>query len=527
MMRRLALALLALGGLSACPGTVGAICELDDECAEGLTCFAGTCQELGTPDGTVTFEVVPQPASGFGSATFPMGEQPLRLGFCGPSVVTGSVAGGAEVVVAGTPAGLPGVSRRWQERVGPAFSLQVPPGAWTLTFLLPAGAGGELPPPERRDAVLGRCETVSLGTVQPTGAPRRARFAVVVDPLRDPRPRCGVIAQIFDAANGSALSQAVSFERDPGVGCTAPAGGAIELPFRAPAAGDRLELRLAPLAGAPTFAARAVPFTLPAGGSIDLGSVGVGDEGAVERVAVAVIDPDGAAVPGARVRAGRVSGGDERPFAPPLAEELAGEPGTYELWLLPGTYAIEATPPPGVHAGASRCVEPAAGGACAEALVVQAGETGSYRAPLPLPLSLAGRVLDDARAPVVRARVQALPLAAGGRPAEAVSDAAGRYELFLDPGSYEIVVQPREPGAAWRRLALDEPLLESASRDLVLPRAARVVGSVTANASGRQVPLPQALVRAWRVDGAQGPRVVGETLTDASGSFRLALPAGP
>jgi hypothetical protein len=147
-------------------------------------------------------------------------------------------------------------------------------------------------------------------------------------------------------------------------------------------------------------------------------------------------------------------------------------------------------------------------------------------ARLPPPLELSGRVFDDERTPLRNARVRALPIGEG-RAFEAISNGSGRYELFVDPGSYELVVQPREPDAAWRRFLLDEPLLENATRDLLLPRAARVVGSVTATAGTGQVALPQALVRAWRVDGPQGPRVIGETLTDADGRFGLALPAGP
>lgn len=520
---RTRLALAALWALLAgCPGEVGSICELDEQCAEGLTCFTGTCQELGNPEGTVTFEVIPPPTSGLGPATFPMGNQPLRLGFCAPTLVEGAAAAASDVVIRGTPAGLPSAERRWQERVaeGP-FQLHVPPGKWTLTFHFAAGEDGVLPPPEPREVeLLGRCETVSLGHVEPTGEVRRARFSVVVDPERDPRPRCGVAAQIFDPASGAALSRPREIGSRQGQGCALEV---VELPFRATAA-TAIELRLSPLGSLPTFADRRVAFPLPETGEIvDLGAVGVGDA-ALERIVVEVVDPDGASVPFAKVRAVRLAAEDGGRFSPPLAEPVAGEPGAYELLLVPGAYSVTAEPPAGVIAASSRCVEPAEGGTCDEALVVEPGSPGRWRAPLAQPLSLSGRLVDAERAPLPGARVTALPRGAGRR-AETISGASGRYELLLDPGMYEVLVQAREPDAAWRRLVLETPLVDDDSLDFALPRAARVVGNVTATVGGRQVALARALVRAWRADGAEGPRVIGETVSDADGRFALALPA--
>ncbi|WP_373045112.1 carboxypeptidase-like regulatory domain-containing protein [Vulgatibacter sp.] len=512
------LLVLLLLASSACAGAVGSECELDEECAEGLTCFAQTCQQLGEPGGTLTFEVVPQPGTGLHAATFAMGRQPLRFGFCAPEAIAGTVEAEATVLIHGTPAGLPGQVRHFQQQVDGDFTLGLPPGTWTLEFLLAPGEDGPPPPPERRAVQLARCETEPLGLVATAAAAGLARFAVLVDPVRDPRPRCGLLARIHDPLTGAALSQTLAIEHEEGAPCTTPAGG-WALPFAAPSGGE-IELRLVPAAGAyPTVAERAV--LLPAPDDDVIHEVGVGEAAVLERITVEVAGPDGAPVAAATVRAiPLVEPGADR-FEPPPAAEIAT--GRYELWLLPGSYRIEAEPPPFVAAATGRCLAPPEGGPCDEVAIVESGAPASYRIDLQQQLVLTGRVAAPDRTSLGGARIRALPVE-GGRWAETVSAPSGRYELQLDPGRYELLVIPADPAAAWRRFEQESPLLQSGTLDLQLPEPARVVGTVVGTSDGAAVPLPRAVVRAWRVDGDEA-KVVGESLTDAAGRFGLALPA--
>ena len=507
-----------------CPGSVGADCELDTECAEGLICFAEICQELGTPEGTITFEVIPQPGTGLHPTTFAMGEQPLRFDLCGPSGVRGNTAAGTEVVAVGTVAGLPGQERRTQQSVGGAFFLPLSPGTWSLTFLLPADESGELPPPERLQVELSRCRIEELGEVAPGGEVRHARFDVVIDAERDPRPRCGVRAQLFDPLTGEPLSRALPIEREAGRTCVAPAEGRI-LAFHPPAGGGEIELRLTPTSTTwPTFPEKAFRFALPEAPLVDLGAVGIGAEANLERVELLVLAPDGAPVSGARIRAIGSSADGREHFAPPLATELGD--GRYELWLAPATYLLRVEPPAGLDAAVGGCIEEEAD-ACAEALVVEPGVPAQRTVRLARSLILSGRILTPERDPLPGARVLALPLGEGRR-AATVSGAGGRYQLLLDPDRYELVVQPEPIYGAWRRYELQAPLVADGWRDLELPAAARVVGTVVSTArDGREERLHRAMVRAWRVEEGKAPQLVGEGFTDAAGRFGLELPAAP
>lgn len=535
-MNRRALLLLAGLLLAGCPAAEGAPCVQDDECAEGLTCFAGTCQQLGTPDGTVAFEVLPPNGSGLPPAVFPYGPQPLTLSFCAPSTIRGSLGDGIEgeatVAIEGTPAGLPGRVDSSFATVGPEFSLPLSPGAWTLTFGLPP-VDGRLPPPVVRRVQLARCESTRLDPIEPPPH-RTARLRPVVDAERDPRPRCGLLVRLVDPEDGRALSQDFAI-RQPTDGqglptgpCTMPAEG-WELDF-VPPEGDEVELQVRPLDPArPAVFSQERRVAVGRDAAVDLGVFSVlGPEATLERLQVDVVDPDGAPVTGALVGLDPFLATEGLWFRPAPALPVSGVPGLYELWTLPGSYKPRALHPTRPDLAPAHCFTAVDGnGGCSGLLEVDPATPASYRVQLERTVRLSGTVLDsDGRTPLPEARVSAEPLD-GGRRASATTNGGGRYELRLDPGRYELVVQPREPEAPWRRVALDGPLLVDESRNLVLPQPARVVGAVMASRGAERWPLPDALVRAWRLRDDGPPQVIGEALVDSEGRFALALPAAP
>lgn len=518
MTRPLAVALAV--ALSACVGAEGAECEVDADCASDLICFADVCQAIGNPAGEIRLEVVPDVATGLSPAAFALAAQPLRLDLCPPSAVEGEVEGAAEVIASGHLPGLPTQRMEVRRRVEGRFALPLPAGSWDLRFELAPTEALDLPPPQRHHVEVPRCGIVSLDAIRPPDVVHRLRFVPVIDVDRDPRPRCGLVARVHDRRTGAAISRTLPIPVAEGEPCAAPPEGWI-LPFVKPESESVVaaaELHLGPIdGGRPTVAWTATPFVVAAPPLVDLGAVGVG-EAVLERVRVVVQDTGGKPVHGARVRLdGRMRDGIGR-FEPPLATEVGA--GVYETWLLPGTYEVRVEPPPGLPAATARCVEPIEGGSCEAQFEVHAGAPSSWRAALPLPVRVRGRVVDAEGAPAANARVAAIPVG-GTREAAAIADGAGRFELLADPGAYRLLVQPQGRTAAWRWTAPFEVDVDT-RRDLSLPPAAILVGTVVA-AGG--TPVHGTLVRAWRLDDGDAPRVVGETLTDARGNFRLALPA--
>lgn len=544
---RLALPLLA-ALLGSCHGSEGDACDTDEQCEEGLACFYGTCRQLSPPAGTVVFEVVPPALSGLTSATFPIpsgSRQPLHFEFCRPAAVEGNLVGGGLVLAEGTPAGLPG-RRIGQQQTIPAalgdasdgpgdgpFRLQLPPGEWRLTFL-PGATGSTtaepLPPPipVEIEGGLPRCEVKTLGPLRPDLDARRARLAVVIDPERDPRPRCGVLVTLHDPDDGRPLSQPLELRQEPGRACAPPAEG-WTVPFREPA-GDEIEVRIEPLGPIPTAVARSRRVALPpasAGDTVDLGTFGVGDA-APERVEI-VLASDGTAIEGAQIQATREpEAKDERPIATPLARPVADAPGHYELWLLPGSWTLRIEPPVDSDLSLGRCIRLGPAAPCAERIRVEAGSPLQVEATLEPKVRIRGRVLDPDLVGLKRARVVAVPRG-DAREHDTLTGSDGRFELRVDAGGvYDLLVQPRERAWSWQRARVYAPVAGDLSLDpIVLPEPARVVGRTTLDRRGTSVALPGARIRAWRTDLAEGLLLVGEAFSDEEGRFGLSLPPGP
>ena len=263
---------LVLPLLAGCRGGPGADCQYADDCDEGLACFAGKCHELGTPAGTIAWQVLPPSSTGLSPASFPPADGPLSFSICASSVSGTLDVGGAWLVARGEASSLPGLESRFERNVSGRFSMDLPAGAWTLSFHpdAPAEPGRAGPPPIVRKVQLARCEHRELSqiVVSPSGT-RTARLRLVVDPERDPRPVCGAFVRIHDPASGAPLSARLELRSSAGGGCAAPAVASLSF---APPSGDDIELRIGPLdAVRPTIPEQRLRVPATGGDILELG----------------------------------------------------------------------------------------------------------------------------------------------------------------------------------------------------------------------------------------------------------------
>ena|GEM_PF-6442279 len=506
--------------LAGCRGGPGADCLYAADCDEGLACFAGKCHELGTPAGTIAWEVLPPSSSGLSPASFPPAEGPLSFSICSSSVSGTLGVGGARLVASGEASSLPGLASRFERHVTGRFTMDLPAGAWTLTFHpdAPTAPGLAGPPPIARKVQLARCEHRELSqiVVSPPGT-RTARLRLVVDPERDPRPACGAFVRIHDPASGAPLSSRLELRSSAGGACTIPAE--ISLAF-APPGGDEIELRIGPLdAVRPTVPEQRLRLPATGGDPLDFGSIGAGAT-ALEQVLVSVTDGDGGSIAGAVVTAETQAPaeGDVPRFRSGPGRELLE--GRYELWLAPGRYAFRAVPPEGAAAAAGGCVRTGPQ-SCDATFAVEAGQPASIALVLPSRLSLRG----DAGAIPGGGLVEVRPArAGGGRAASGTFAEGGSWRLDLDPGDYDLTLRPFDPATPWLVQPLSAPLETDAREDTKFPDPALVIGTLWESEADETRPLSGALVRAWRLKAGSAPDLVGEAVSREDGSFSLVLP---
>jgi hypothetical protein len=246
----------------------------------------------------------------------------------------------------------------------------------------------------------------------------------------------------------------------------------------------------------------------------------VGDTAPPVVVTGQVLGPDGTPVPGASIFIrGTVMGGGTGNVGP----AYSGDAGTFSLSTLPqasaGSLQLWIVPPPGSIAGLIRT-----------AVSVPAGApvAGSWTCPA-RPVLSGGMLFPDA-GPHVGALLRAdpvLPLDPGTplppSGASGQTGEAGTFALRLDPGVYQLEVQPGVALPVLRRLVrvtgtglqLD-PVMLPTGRTL----SARIFRVST--------PVPQALLRVYRKDtlGDGTPRavLVGQGVSDVSGQVQVLLP---
>lgn len=546
-----ALAALAAILLGCGEGEPGAGCNQTADCAAGLICFTSVCREPRDPGGNIVWRITPPQGRELAPAAFEHQGSFAELSLCPTPTVSGSLGfdGQARLVAEGALASLPGLEERYEFLVGPSFTVPLPAGAWRLTFHPEGGR-----PPISRSLQLARCESRRLAPIEEGPGERIALLQVVLDPERDPRPACGLFVRLNDPVSGAPLSSRLDLEPPRGSSCQERVRQ-ILLPFRPGAAQAEVELRLGPLdARLPSFPEQriTVPLTwedeieelgifaaLPGGLPPQLVVVHVfdGDRSPQRRVkltASLLQDGPGGAEEGAGGEAEPPSEASDDPPGPraslslrsPPAVEKA--PGVYELWLLPGRYALRAEPLPLASVAIGRCASPASEFASACTDVAEIG-VGSNELVMILPpkLRLHGSLRADDPWGGDRATIVAHPARGGdGREASAVADRAGAFTLWLDEGDYDLLVRPAYRQQAPLQLPLPSPLVTDTALELTLPPPALVAGKLTiATGDARGVPLRDARVQAFRLRPGRPPLFLDETLSKPDGSFALTLPA--
>jgi len=203
---------------------------------------------------------------------------------------------------------------------------------------------------------------------------------------------------------------------------------------------------------------------------------------------------------------------------------FSGDAGTFTLSTLPqatsGSLQLWIIPPPGSIAGLVRtAVEVPAGSPVA----------GSWTCPA-RPLLTGGMLLPDA-GPLVGAPLRAdpvlpldavTPLPPGGTSGQ--SGEAGTFAIRLDPGVYQLEVQPGGSLPVLRRLVQVTP--SGAQLGPVgLPTGRTLTARVLRDAGTL---VPQALLRVYRKetldDGTARVLLLGENVSDQNGVVRLLLP---
>jgi hypothetical protein len=225
------------------------------------------------------------------------------------------------------------------------------------------------------------------------------------------------------------------------------------------------------------------------------------------------------------------------------ATAVSNDLGLIEVSLIPGTaaeprtYAVAVEVPPDPKYNYAPV--------CIPNLVVNVGDDGTA---LPLPpvtltqrFQLSGSVSDSKAAPAVGATVKATQMATGGGDAtcgggastpsfSTITDANGNYFLLVDPGTYQLDVDPPAM-AAWPRLtdATGVTVSHPTVYPISLPAGQAIEGTVVA--SDMVTPLGLAKITIFQVfcdsppcGGSPPPIVLAQTQSDANGAFATVLP---
>ena len=255
---------------------------------------------------------------------------------------------------------------------------------------------------------------------------------------------------------------------------------------------------------------------LPADGAVDVGVVVLGafEEPTSLSGRVVARDRDSAAVAGATVIvSGHIGEGQ---WIEQLTTNSAGE---FEASLPPGRYSLDIRPP--IDSALAFYVGP---------LLVPSTGTGVWA--LEAKPSLTGSLVGpDGLRPVAQALVEATRRGAimsdtgSWRYLRTTStDAAGRYQLRLDPGVYDVAFLPEGKPLARVDVSGVTVPSEGARLDGRLPDAMVLTGALR-DVAGR--PFAGVAVEVYEhVDAASTPaRVLGAGVTDATGVYRVVVPA--
>jgi hypothetical protein len=484
-------------------------CTVDQDCLPGQRCYVDGC---GTLPADLLAEIVTSAPTGVTSVDMPLGQPVANMNIVVPKqqIVeltlrrgTGPYPASVQLLATGTSTLLPGVTRTAQTAGAAAngiFQLGVSTGRYTLVAspLDPA-----VPPATQTDVEMDA--GVNLLTLDLlTAAQVQTVTGIVLAGPGQPEPAPPTVQ--LQALDGRALSAPVA----------ADGAGGFQLSFGIGALGGGAVLLASPAQGAPGAVA-----TFPVSDPGQFGSPFlVGDTEPPVVVSGQVLGPDGAPVPGASIFIqGTVMGGGTGNVGP----AYSGDAGTFSLSTLPqasaGSLQLWIVPPPGSIAGLIRT-----------AVNVPAGApvAGSWTCPA-RPVLSGGMLFPDA-GPLVGAVLRAdpvLPLDPGTplppSGASGQTGEAGTFALRLDPGVYQLEVQP---GAA---LPVLRRVVRVTGTGLQLDPVTLPTGrTLTARILRVSTPVPQALLRVYRKDtlddGTPRAVLVGQGVSDVSGQVRVLLP---
>lgn len=256
---------------------------------------------------------------------------------------------------------------------------------------------------------------------------------------------------------------------------------------------------------------QAVPLRVPSGGTVATPKVEPGDKEYGGHVGGRVVNPDGEAVKSARV-CGRPVDDPEGTCSPEALTDASGIFGMSQLAVDPAAL-LEVSTDDGLYATTyyGDTTDPA------EATVVPFAR-GSFRNLPPITMQerdvpiLTGTIRDSAGRAIVDANVTARRLADDDS-FTSRQGLKGRYELGLDPGTYELSVTARGFAKATRQLEITGDL----KRDVELSTRADDVGSVSARVTFNGKPLAGATVFLRELQ-YEGPRLY-TSVTDTDGVY--------
>jgi hypothetical protein len=240
---------------------------------------------------------------------------------------------------------------------------------------------------------------------------------------------------------------------------------------------------------------------------------------------------DGTRVTGATVRFATVIEAGSTGETRYVRVSQTGSDGNATIPLIPGStgqtrdYVVTVVPPPTSELGALCLATYSVGSA-----VTDSPRVGAVVA-VPRRLEARGRVLSAKGRPAAMVRVRATrqgdlfkPECGGdlaSPPAEALSDADGRYRLALDPGDYRVEYLPVRGAALPMLIEERVSAVDLREREVVLPEAVLVEGRVVGPAGEA---IADSEVRAFTKSTAGDVQLQGVASSGADGAFRLVLP---
>jgi hypothetical protein len=485
-------------------------CTGDQDCPSQQRCYVDGC---GTLPADLLAEVITSAPTGVTSVDMPLGPPVANMPLVLPAQQfvqltlrrgAGPYPASVQLLASGTSSLLPGVTRVAQAAGAAAngvFQLGLSTGSYTIVVspLDPA-----VPPATRTDVGMDAGVTSLTVDLLPAAQVQTVTGSVLAGPGQ---PETVPPTVQLLATDGRALSQ----------GIVADAAGGFQLTFGTGTLSGGALLQVSPGPGVPGSVAAFQVSDPSRFGSPFL----VGDTAPPVVVSGQVLGPDGTPVPGASIFIqGTVLGGGTGNVGP----AYSGDAGTFSLSTLPedhpGSLQLWIVPPPGSIAGLLRTsVDVPAGSPVA----------GSWTCPA-RPVLSGGMLLLDA-GPVAGAVLRVDPVA----PLDAVTPLpptgasgqtgeAGTFALRLDPGVYQLEVQPGGSLPVLRQL-VRVPGTGLQLAPVTVPTGRTLTARVL---RGGSTPVPQALLRVYRTETLDGGPtraiLLGENVSDDSGLVRLLLP---